>query len=789
MATDRTGDREPRRPLLGGGEQLRGEAEWRRGGRPQQSAYSVFEQWEQLAPQAVRLLEDLRSMPAQQRVAHMVVEATLLPSYFASTHYPKDLIEGSGLYQVGSKQARGTRRTASRTSQEVATKTLLLAGPDDALLAFAARFAEAPREEADPRWIEPMRFASLGITKSADVIRGVPPEHGDGELFTWEAVLSSFAKPGYSNQLDHDAFEKFDALVQEHHGYLARAYRRQVGAIVFVPVVMTVESARQVAAFNVLRAVRPMPMVRGVSEDDIFMRTETPAPAPPSEMYPMMAQPIAVIDGGVDPGAASLSPFVTQFDVTPEAPLDLFVKHGTMVTSAALYGYHADLDELPRPIAPVHHYRVFPPPIDELVDARAYWLLDQVVNCVSGKGYHVVNLSIGPARSVEDDAEPDRWSATLDQLARTEKIVFVTAAGNNGGEPRETGQNRVQVPADMANGIAVGACLHRGSDQPIKRARYSAVGPGRPGQRLVPTVVGFGGNVRKGAFLAIGMGGEMYAAQGTSLAAPLVTRSVAELEMLLGTDRATPQARRAFVAHFAERRPAAHTRTHFGHGRARESFQPLWDCQPHEVTVLYQATMERGDKSAMYLPFVEGLNPSTPVHIEYTIAYQSEVDPADAADYTQTGFEVYLRPDFWVRSVRDVDTKASLGHYNLRHHADELAALGKRYTIDWSTTPVAHGSTRPRWEGTLRESGRWETIARTGVTFSAGDVAQPRIDLNHLSRRAGILSKPEDTDAVDVALLVTISADGIGDFYDRVRARYQVLTPIVQQLETRVLIE
>jgi hypothetical protein len=369
-------------------------------------------------------------------------------------------------------------------------------------------------------------------------------------------------------------------------------------------------------------------------------------------------------------------------------------------------------------------------------------------------------------------------------LAHKEKVTFVCAVGNNGAASDDD-KKRVQIPADMANGVAVGACSTRGVGTPFKRAPYSAIGPGRTGQRLVPTVVGFGGSTGR-PFKAIGLAGALYESQGTSLAAPVVTHGLVELGVLLGPDRALPHARRAFVAHMSERRPKQHIAKYFGHGRSPESFAARWECPPDEVTVLYQAELGRGDKAAMYLPLPDGLAPSTEVGIEYTLSYLSEVDSADAADYTKTGFELYLRPNYFRRSFRDVQTKAPLGVFDLKRETDAIAVLGKTHTLEWSDTPVSHDVIKRRWEGDLREAGRWETLVRQSSVIQAGKLAQPRIDLNHLARERGVLQGAAAVDPVPVSLLVTMRAPGVKDFYDRVRLRFQVLTPILQSVETLV---
>ena len=71
---------------------------------------------------------------------------------------------------------------------------------------------------------------------------------------------------------------------------------------------------------------------------------------------------IGVFDGGVDQKSSYFGPFVTARDLTSEAPEPTLMQHGTLVTSALLFGHISPGAPLPQPIARVAHYRVLPAP-------------------------------------------------------------------------------------------------------------------------------------------------------------------------------------------------------------------------------------------------------------------------------------------------------------------------------------------------------------------------------------------------------------------------------------------
>jgi hypothetical protein len=277
----------------------------------------------------------------------------------------------------------------------------------------------------------------------------------------------------------------------------------------------------------------------------------------------------------------------------------------------------------------------------------------------------------------------------------------------------------------------------------------------------------------------------MLETQGTSFAAPLVTHGLAELSALLGAARGSGHALRAFAAHFAELRPNQ-SKKRYGHGRIPESFVDLWECRPDEVTVLYQASLPRGGKTAMYLPLPPGLPPDAEVSLRWTLCYTSDVDPNDATEYTRSGFEVYFRPHFNRRSLTDRASGEPLGVYDIVEQRDEIARLMGTRNIQWSDTPVSESGWRAAHEGALRNAGKWETLSQGQRVVAAEHLLRPRIDLNHLARGAGVLQSAADVGPLPVSLLVSLRAAGISDFYDRACVAHRVLVPLAQEVEVAV---
>ncbi|MDQ3605533.1 MAG: S8 family peptidase, partial [Gemmatimonadota bacterium] len=585
-----------------------------------------------------------------------------------------------------------------------------------------------------------------------------------------------------------EAFERFVEHVRSLSGEVDREFRRVVGGVTFVPVVLPVEEVFRAPEFNLLRAIRPMPQVRPVPVAVTRDIAGAGAPGPPAaDAKPASSEVVAIFDGGLDPASPVFRPFVEYHDLTPEPPRPEYLQHGAMVTSAFLYGPVELGTPLSKPPGAVQHYRVLPPPARPTFDDSLYWVLDRLIETLRAPGApRIVGLSFGPDTVVEEDAEPDRWTSELDALVAELGVTFVLAAGNNGLEDDALGFNRVMVPADMVNGIGVGACTTRRRGSRLARAPYSAKGWGRPGQRIAPLGVCFGGSDDE-PFVAFDHCGRLAETQGTSFAAPLAMRGLCELSAGLGEERRDPATLRGFAAHFADR-PRGHRPRlrELGFGRLRESYREVWECLPNEVSVVYQDFLSRGASTTMRLPFPDGLSPDTEITLSWTLSYVSSIEPANASEYTRSGFEVVFRPHENLRSIFEVESKKQLTVLDIVRDRTLLEEMLKTGTYSFNDVPPADSGWRKlRSESAQRLSGKWETVSHGELRLAAGALLHPRLDLLYLARREGALVDA-GVEPLQIALVVTIRApEGIA-LYDRVHSQFPVLTPIVHHVPIRL---
>lgn len=777
-----TGFEVPSRPLLVNGEALKvAVTAPNSGGGAKYEPRTAEDAATLLLPQLTSALAEAYDLPQRLRAEDRIyVEAKLVANYLAPSYFPTLLLAAIGATPVGSRADVGLYETASK-SEQVQTRRLIFTLPETGLATFETlvRTGGQGRTQAQA-FAEIRKLDEVALPDPSRVLR-TPAREVSGEgARTWEAVLHpSTTLSGEAVGLEEATLERWFELIETHNGYAHRDYVRRVGGLTFMPVTMpSEEDAAALAAFNPLRTLRPMPAIRprprfGLRSGD---RLSAPATGRPVDT----SVKVAVFDGGVDVtnGATRLFPIATP-DLTTEPAVQEFLDHGTGVTGAVLYGLIAPGQQAPQPPLPVESFRVMPPPTDD-EDLEGYWVLDQIKAAVEQGGHKLVNLSLGPEVAVEDDLEPNRWTSELDQLAWENDVLFVVAAGNDGEQDRATGMHRVQVPADMANGITVGACDAPTPTKPWTRAPYSSMGPGRHGARIQPHGVQFGG-VDDRLFDVLRADGSFLEASGTSFAAPVTTHALADLTTRL--PRVNSSVLRAFVTHFAEpHRSSNKLRHEIGYGRHALSFEEALQCDPDEAHILIVDEIERGELLGYQVPVPAGL--AAKIDMRLTLAYATPVDPTEPTEYTSAAIEMLLRPHHQMYSFGP-PTGLNAKRPTLDVRTDEARNL---IIEGWrqSQEPAARtlGAPKGSNEAQLRDSGKWETVRHHKLGFKAGEVELPRLEVSYVARRTGAIDNAPSK--VPFALLISIrDKDAGGLLYDAIRSQHKALVP-AQRSRARV---
>ena len=758
--------------LLEGGEKLAISIDRVQRGGDKFSPQTIEDARALLAPQFAAMDVSIRALPDALRADRIVFEATLLPNYLANSYFPEGLFNYLDLQFIGTRHATGVHKTRRRIREETPTKRLILAGTDAALDQLGSLIAGAALTRTAVRASEALaEFSELRLPDVSEVLRRPAEWEGISVLEPWEAVLHPL--DALRVTVGRDVFEKWISYVASLQGLVRGDLRRDIGGLTFVPVYLPPNSAEAAARFNPLRALRRLPTIRPIPT--VGLRgVGVAAPLPPTEGHPKTNARIAVIDGGIDAASPYLARFATRYDRTSEPPDVNAELHGSMVTAGCLFGNITPGGTLPQPDVYVDHYRVLPVTTADFTP-ELYWILDEVAEIARSGQYRIINLSLGPELSADDD-EPDRWTAELDTLAYEHGVLFNVAVGNDG----DTATPRVMVPSDAVNALGVGSATAHAPQPRWTRAPYSCTGPGRAGGRIRPSVVSFGGTTGN-EFLGVDRNGQMLQAEGTSFATPLVTHALAGVLADLGDQRATANVLRAFAAHFTERaRP--HRYPEVGYGRLPGRLDADMVGTRNAATVMYEGTFSRGQAVALPLPIPRGLRPDAKLNVRWTLALTAPVDPKDPVEYTQVGVELTYRPNASVRYFTRPGAAPRLVNTAIdRQEAQALMAQG------WAPSehPAAKTPTGgDRSEYILREEGKWDTLRQARLRAFARDLDGPRLDLNYVARDEGRLAT--GTPDLPYCLVVTVTAPPDIDLFDAVLTEFPVLTRV--PLRLRVLV-
>ncbi|WP_426724867.1 S8 family peptidase [Curtobacterium flaccumfaciens] len=297
-----------------------------------------------------------------------------------------------------------------------------------------------------------------------------------------------------------------------------------------------------------------VPRPSTVSIENEFVLDELPATDAPRTGI------VGVIDGGV---GDSLKPWITHL-WEPVAPADIDAAHGTFIGGLLVAGgrLNPGILDPTRPPCGIADIRVLPAdPAGSSATFNRYYpggvpeFFDEIEEAVremrQEHGIRIFNLSInldGPG----DDRRYGFAAQHLDAMARAYDVIFVISAGNLdpadqraewGNNPTATltalaRENRTTItePAESLFNVTVSALNPTGLNGQIGHAltRYSRRGPGLRGA-VKPELAHIGGSGTPDPAHGTGLrsfdeSGFIVTGSGTSYAAPLVARELADLD-------------------------------------------------------------------------------------------------------------------------------------------------------------------------------------------------------------------------------------------------------------------
>ncbi|MCK7615003.1 S8 family peptidase [Roseibium sediminicola] len=728
--------------LLGRGERLAENVIVKSGAPDKHAPYSFYEARERLRPMLQTTVAAVDALPdAACPDDQAVVSLTLNPEYIAKSYFPVELLKNAGLEAIGSKPRRITpeKKSKGREPEPAVTTELFVMGTRQAFRSWQSSLptlAQGTRQAEDLVTIEEITAPS-----PSDKIKGVLPPDG---IATFEVVLHANQHLGESRRLHQ--FRQYLNEIGIDAEFEQRFY---AGGLCFVGLEAPIELAETISTFTAVRALREMPRLR-------MLRPTVRTTAAPAEQlqYPTdeAIDPelkVAIFDGGL-PDNHAVTAWATPIDATGVGGgHDDFTKHGLGVTSAFLFGHLRPGEQAPRPYANVDHYRVLDtePGQNPKEMYEVLWRVDQVLN---SQHYDFVNLSIGPELPIEDD-ELDAWTAILDERFSGPDTLATIAAGNGGDRDAILGYDRVQVPADCVNAIAVGACDRTGKNW--NRASYSSVGPGRSPGLIKPDLVGFGGSLER-PFLVASHKDEtvLEATGGTSFAAPALLRLGAGIKAHLGAN-VNLLTTRTLMVHTAER--GDRDLREVGWGRAQQSLDDILTVPDDSVRVLYQGEISPGKFLRLPVPLPDGVIEGM-VEVTATLCFKSQTDPHHPSNYTRSGLIPTFRP-------HDGKYKAET-----QKHPNP-----KSFFSDPTETVEEEEVRRDAW--------KWENCLHRSRRFRGSSFSNPCFDVHYNARmesRNASAGRP-----LPYSMVVTVRAKKVDDFYNQVVRKYatmlEVFRPVI----------
>ncbi|BCO28538.1 hypothetical protein MIZ03_3444 [Rhodoferax lithotrophicus] len=719
--------------LIGRGELLTQDIMRRKGGEPKKHSYTLFEARQALAPQAFATSEAFASLPSGACPQDMAVaRLTLHPEYIAKSYFPTGFLRANALRSVGSRTVSVTPRKWTRKGdpREVSTTEIFVAGNRDSFQELGnwvlnspegeSATAEIVRIEKFDSFTPESRFRSLG-TRSQRFFEVAVHLLGNEDSSFIQAAFRKFANT-------------FDIKVHERLAL-------QAGSLWFVPVEGTPASMMSLAQFSFVRVLRPMPQLRGIRP----VSRNSPMSVScqlPTEM-PLSSEPrVAILDGGL-PKHHVLSPmWLNSYKISDPAAKDDAggLEHGLAVTSAFLFGPLTPGGVAQRPYASVNHVRVLDDEVKSEDPLQLYRTLGHIEEVLMSRQYDFINLSLGPDLPIEDE-DVHSWTSVIDDLLCDGNTFMTVAAGNNGEGDSELKYNRIQVPSDCVNAVAVGSANDVGSAW--KRARYSAVGPGRRPGVVKPDVLAFGGDAATRYFHALhpGKSPVLVPLEGTSFAAPLLLRNAVGIRAVLGQDL-MPLTIKALLVHSANQNGI--DKSEVGWGKVPESLYDIITSPPGVARVVYQGELKPGKYLRASIPIPKsGLTGR--VRLKATFCYASPVDPQEASCYTRAGLEITFRPN--LAKIRKYKTTGKL-----KSQPDSVSFFE---TSSYATEEER----RADW-------GKWETTLHAEKGFQGATLNAPVFDIHYNARESGAATV--DAGKIKYALVVTVEAVKHQDLYNEI---------------------
>ncbi|MDV3433427.1 S8 family peptidase [Paenibacillus larvae] len=611
-------------PILGNGEQMIEpiKKKMRGGEKPYPRSYD--EAKNRIKRQLEEIQGHIKEIPEENRMDEIVLTLRLNEDFLAKTYIPDTFFKKTRFENIGS------RRWVFEKDSKMKYSKMHFVKVDQESLSSLQQILDSTGNALTKSFKNDIRkIEEFSLLRNDEIIQGFDDDWMEG---TVEFVLHPY---GHENE---EMIEKFKrnliSLGVKGNTIKLKTYD---GGPTFVSALVNRKVINNIANFNPLRTVHPLkinffPELRGSFTDHNLLLP------PLGENISQIK--VGVFDGGINPTHPFLAKFSKENKAVSSNATKEGIKHGTAVAGVVLYGdlnqYEAN-SHLDDPVLFVESFRVLP--LSDPKDFDLYEAIEFIEQVVPNRhDIDVYNLSFGPTGPIFDD-EISRFTYALDTLAWNYQKLFVVAVGNDGEAPSP--YNRVQAPADLVNGLGVGAYTFNYDTAERIRASYSCIGDGREGCKVKPDVCAFGGDSRYPIHLINSSDSkEKLLSAGTSYSAPIISSKAAEI--LGRCSRFTPLVARALLIHTAQN--PNRVDNSIGYGIIDQSVDEILKCDKNHVNIIYTNSMNPTGMAKLPIPLPLNSSITSNVNFSWTIATLSKANALHVEDYTESTIEDTFYP-------------------------------------------------------------------------------------------------------------------------------------------------
>lgn len=684
----------------------------------------------------------------------VIVCLRLEPSFEAKSYVPDSVIRAMSNEDIAI--VGGRKYTIASKDEETSAKLYFVRTTDTGIQRLKSTLNNGDRDNIK-QWKQQIQsIHSIDLLSPEEKVMGFKQEWNSGSV---EFVLHPLPS---DTDLEIQQFFSQSGISEED----ARIKSYDDG-ITFISATCNIENLERAKMYNPLRAAHPMGTI------SIIPIRNAPNSIAPTVM-PLKQKPtihIGAFDGGADEDIPLLKGYVNAIDGTTEPPISDYLAHGSGVCSAILYGnLSGKSSPIDPPYAMINCYRVLP--LHDNLDYDLYEAIDLIESIVpNDRNTKLYNISFGPSGAIVDDSI-SRFTYALDKLSyevpeNEDNPLFVVAVGNDGELPPNF--NRIQAPADVVNGLGVGAYTYDIDSKKVP-AVYSCVRPGREGAKTKPDLLDFGGSLDHPFIVPSLDHVSLSATAGTSFAAPVVTGKIGKLMYM--SKSVSPHIGRALLIHEASTDTSI-PKAQQGFGFCSDDIDGVLRCSDNHVTIMYNGTILPAQylKLPIFSPRINEM--AGKVTISWTVATVVAPYGNDPDAYTNNCLEDVFSPHSMTYNYSkkgEKTIKINLLEATSGSRVQQLINNGYRQ----SAMPVSHPAKKVWDEEDLRAVDlKWDTVIHKSVTMFSRSLFDPALTLHAIGRNGF------ETTRIKYHVVITIDAPRyVGSLYDAVLQTYQSLSPI-----------